>query len=124
VVGSPVSRASDAGAVERLFDLVDPRRLGGKPVVLVSTSLRQRRGRVGEHPLRPLFRLLDAPILPTTIHAAASDFADNRISSARIRGGVERVAEEALEHLDARKVTPTRGGVQLGKVRECYKTMV
>ena len=90
------------GAFKHLFDLVHHRHFVGKPVALAATGGSLMHGLVTEHQLRPLFGFLNALTLPTTVYAVEADFEDYRIVTAKIGERIERVAEEAVMHIDHR----------------------
>ncbi|WP_045835112.1 FMN reductase [Hyphomicrobium sp. 99] len=99
VVGTPVYRASYTGALKHVFDLVDHRRFGSKPVALAATGGSPLHGLVIEHQLRPLFGFLNALTLPTAVYATEGDFSNYAIGSSAIHERIERVANEALIQL-------------------------
>src|SRR5690606_10835136 len=55
VVGSPTYKGSYTGQFKHFFDLLDPRSLRGKPVILLATGGGERHALMVEHQLRPLF---------------------------------------------------------------------
>ena len=81
VVASPVYKGSYTGLFKHVFDLIDPKALAGKPVLLGATGGGERHALVIEHQMRPLFGFFEAAIVPTGIYAAASDFDGERPSS-------------------------------------------
>jgi FMN reductase len=74
VVASPVYKASYTGLFKHLFDLIDPKLLRGRPVLLAATGGSERHALVIEHQLRPLFGFFGAASLPAGLYAANSDF--------------------------------------------------
>jgi len=99
VVGSPVYRASYAGALKHLFDLVDYRALTGKRVILAATGGTPLHGLMTEHQLRPLFGFFNALTLPTSIYATEADFADYGIDSPVVHERIERAVSELAQVL-------------------------
>ncbi|MBY3489517.1 FMN reductase [Rhizobium laguerreae] len=99
VVGSPVYRASYAGALKHLFDLVDYRALTGKRVILAATGGTLLHGLMIEHQLRPLFGFFNALTLPTSIYATECDFVDYEITSPAVRERIERAVSELAQVL-------------------------
>ncbi|MBY5315555.1 FMN reductase [Rhizobium leguminosarum] len=99
VVGSPVYRASYAGALKHLFDLVDYRALTGKRVILAATGGTPLHGLMIEHQLRPLFGFFNALTLPTAIYATEIDFANYEITSPAVRERIERAVSELAQVL-------------------------
>lgn len=74
VVGSPVYKGSYLGLFKHLFDLIDPKQLAGKPVIIAATGGSERHALVIEHQLRPLFGFFGTHIVPTSLYATESDF--------------------------------------------------
>lgn len=74
VVASPVYKGSYLGLFKHLFDLVDPKQLAGKPVILGATGGSERHALVIEHQLRPLFGFFGTQIVPTGLYATEKDF--------------------------------------------------
>jgi FMN reductase len=74
VAASPVYKASYTGLFKHLFDLLDPKALEGRHVLLAATGGSDRHALVIEHQLRPLFSFFGARILPISIYAVNSDF--------------------------------------------------
>src|SRR4051812_5044792 len=74
IVGTPVYKGSYTGLFKHLFDLVDPRALADKPVVLMATGGGPRHALVIEHQLRPLFGFFAALTVPIAVYASDPDF--------------------------------------------------
>src|SRR5947207_12771898 len=55
IAATPVYKASYTGLFKHLFDLLDPKALEGRPVLLAATGGSERHALVIEHQLRPLF---------------------------------------------------------------------
>ena len=94
VVGSPVYKGTYTGLFKHLFDLIDPKALKDKPVVLTATGGSERHALVVDHGLRPLFAFFSADILSTGIYATEADFTDYLPGSVNLRARVERVVDE------------------------------
>jgi FMN reductase len=96
VVGSPVYKGSYTGLFKHVFDLVEPERLLGKPVLLIATGGGHRHALMVEHQLRPLFGFFGALTVPTAIYAAPVDFKEDGSFAAdlvaRLRDGVGQLA--------------------------------
>ena len=73
VVASPVFKASYTGLFKHLFDLIDPKALEGRPVILAATGGSDRHALVIEHHLRPLFAFFRAHVVPTGLEPANAD---------------------------------------------------
>ena len=94
VVGSPVYKGTYTGLFKHLFDLIDPRLLKDKPVVLTATGGSERHALVLDHGLRPLFAFFSADIIATGLYATEADFTDYRPSSAALIARIDRAATE------------------------------
>lgn len=92
IVGTPVYKGAYTGLFKHAFDLVAPRALVGKPVLLTATGGGSRHALVVEHALRPLFGFFEALTVPTAIYASDADFVDGQLADA---GVLERVSTAA-----------------------------
>jgi FMN reductase len=94
IVGSPVYKGTYTGLFKHLFDLIEPKALKDKPVVLSATGGSERHALVLDHGLRPLFAFFSADIVATGVYATESDFTDYQPSSAALLSRIDRVALE------------------------------
>jgi FMN reductase len=94
VVGSPVYKGTYTGLFKHLFDLIDPKALKDKPLVLTATGGSERHALVVDHGLRPLFAFFSADILSTGIYATEPDFAGYLPASVNLKARIERVVDE------------------------------
>ncbi len=94
VVGSPVYKGTYTGLFKHLFDLIDPKALKDKPIVLTATGGSERHALVVDHGLRPLFAFFSADILSTGIYATEPDFADYLPASVNLKSRIARVVDE------------------------------
>ena len=94
VVGSPVYKGTYTGLFKHLFDLIEPKALKDKPIVLTATGGSERHALVVDHGLRPLFAFFSADILSTGIYATEPDFADYLPASVNLKARIERVVDE------------------------------
>lgn len=94
VAGSPVYKASYTGLFKHVFDLLHPKALEGRPVLLAATGGSERHALVIEHQLRPLFAFFNAALLSTSLYAVNSDFLGNGEFSPAIRSRMARAADE------------------------------
>jgi len=94
VVASPIFKASYTGLFKHLFDLLDPKVLEGRPVLVAATAGSDRHALVLEHQFRPLFAFFRANVLPTGIYAINSDFAADGEPTGAL---VERIAPAAAQ---------------------------
>jgi FMN reductase len=108
IVGSPVYKGTYTGLFKHLFDLIEPKALKDKPVVLTATGGSERHALVLDHGLRPLFAFFSADILATGLYATEADFADHQPQSAQLLARIDRTVEELSWRLLAtRPETPT-----------------
>lgn len=101
VVGSPVYKGTYTGLFKHLFDLIDPKALKDKPVVLTATGGSERHALVVDHGLRPLFAFFSADILSTGIYATEPDFIGHIPASDNLKARIERVVDELSWRLAA-----------------------
>lgn len=94
VVGSPVYKGTYTGLFKHLFDLIEPRALKDKPIVLTATGGSERHALVLDHGLRPLFAFFSADIIATGVYATESDFTDHQPTSESLTTRIERAATE------------------------------
>lgn len=106
VVGSPVYKGTYTGLFKHLFDLIEPKALKDKPVVLSATGGSERHALVIDHGLRPLFAFFSADILATGIYATEPDFADYQPASPNLISRINRVADEVSWRLLAGQAEP------------------
>ncbi|OBQ81569.1 MULTISPECIES: FMN reductase [unclassified Mesorhizobium] len=107
VVGSPTYKGSYTGLFKHFFDLLDPRALRGKPVLLTATGGGERHALVVEHQLRPLFGFFEAFALPTAVYATDKDFTDGVLRS-------ELILKRAAQAVDETAVLlATKSGLRI-----------
>lgn len=94
IVGSPVYKGTYTGLFKHLFDLIEPKALKDKPIVLSATGGSERHALVLDHGLRPLFAFFSADIVATGVYATETDFTDYRPSSSSLLSRIDRVALE------------------------------
>lgn len=94
IVGTPVYKGAYAGLFKHAFDLVDPRALAGKPVLLTATGGGLRHALVVEHTLRPLFGFFEALTVPTAVYASDADFVDGQLAEAGVLARVSTAAQQ------------------------------
>ena len=94
IVGSPVYKGTYTGLFKHLFDLIEPKALKDKPIILSATGGSERHALVLDHGLRPLFAFFSADILATGVYATEADFTDYRPHSSAVITRIERAAEE------------------------------
>jgi FMN reductase len=94
IIGTPVYKGAYTGLFKHAFDLVDPRALVGKPVLLTATGGGPRHALVVEHALRPLFGFFEALTIPTAVYASDADFVDGQLAEAGVLGRVSTAARQ------------------------------
>jgi FMN reductase len=100
VVGSPVYKGSYAGLFKHFFDLIEPARLAGVPVVLTATGGGDRHALVVEHQLRPLFGFFSSQTIATAIYASERDFLDGRVHSEALSHRIDAAVSDLATWLD------------------------
>jgi len=106
VVASPVYKASYTGIFKHLFDLIDPKALIGKPLVLAATGGSERHALVLEHQFQPLFSFFGAAIVPTSIYATENDLSAATGLSPALRQRVDRAGLQLRQLIAERRRTP------------------
>ena len=94
VAASPVYKASYTGLFKHLFDLLDPKALEGRHVLLAATGGSDRHALVIEHQLRPLFSFFGAHILPVSIYGVNGDFENSDELSPSIVPRIARAVDQ------------------------------
>ncbi len=102
IVGTPVYKGAYTGLFKHVFDLVHPRALVGKPVLLTATGGGLRHALVVEHALRPLFGFFEASTIPTAVYASDADFSEGQLVEMGVRTRVNAAAQQLAELLNAR----------------------
>lgn len=99
VIGTPVYRASIAGALKHIFDLIDRDALIGRIAVLSATGGMPLHGLVGEHQLRPLLSFFRAFTVPTFVYATEDEFDADKKPLPPVHERIARAADEAAHLL-------------------------
>jgi FMN reductase len=94
VVGSPVYKGSYSGLFKHFFDLLEPKALAGKIVILTATGGSDFHALALEHQLRPLFSFFGAVTVPVTIFAKNGDFDDSKLINPLI---VDRIGDSIVQ---------------------------
>ncbi|MGI5272526.1 FMN reductase [Nonomuraea sp. CA-218870] len=100
---TPVFTASYSGLFKSFFDVLDPRALAGKPVLIAATGGTPRHSLVLEHAMRPLFAYLRAVVTPTAVYAATEDWGGG--GDAYADGLADRIDRAAAELADLMRRT-------------------
>lgn len=106
VVASPVYKASYTGLFKHLFDLIDPKALIGKPLIMAATGGSERHALVLEHQFQPLFSFFGAAIVPTTIYATENDLSAVAGLSPALTERVNRASLQLRQFIWDRRRTP------------------
>jgi len=101
VVGSPVYKGTYSGLFKHVFDLIEPKALKGKPVVLSATGGSERHALALDHGLRPLFAFFAADIIPTAVYATEGEFGDYRPAGRPLTARIDHAARELGRRLTA-----------------------
>ncbi|HCM95291.1 MAG TPA: NADPH-dependent FMN reductase [Glutamicibacter sp.] len=115
VAVTPVFTASVSGLFKSFLDVLDPKSLSGKPVVLAATAGTQRHQLAIDYAMRPIFSYLRAHIMSTTIFAASEDFGGQGLSGT-LSDRARRVAREVVLALSLSDGTSSTG-TQLSDTR-------
>jgi FMN reductase len=105
IVASAVYKGSYTGLFKHLIDLIDPKLLAGKPVLLAATGGSDRHALVIEHQMRPLFSFFNAVTVPTGVYAVDGDFADGLPANADLVARIDRAAGELVRLLAPQTTT-------------------
>jgi FMN reductase len=96
VVVTPIYNGSFSGLFKLFFDCLDPRTMTGRPVMLAATGGSPRHSLVIENSLLPLFYYFKSLIVPSSVFAAASDFAHPGELELRVQQAAARFARFVL----------------------------
>ena len=94
VAASPVYKGSYTGLFKHLFDLLDPKALEGRHVLVAATGGSDRHALVIEHQLRPLFAFFNAHVLPVSLYAVNGDFENSTELSPAIGSRIVRAVDQ------------------------------
>ena len=97
---TPVFSASYSGLFKSFMDVLDPKSLDGKAVLLGATGGTDRHQMVLDYALRPLFSYLRTRIAATGVFAGPQDWGTAEEGGASLADRVERAAGELARLLD------------------------
>ncbi|HJX76910.1 CE1759 family FMN reductase [Glutamicibacter sp.] len=100
VAVTPVFSASVSGLFKSFIDILDPRSLEAKPVVLAATAGSQRHQLAVDYAMRPIFSYLRTQVMPTTVFAASEDFGGQGLAGT-LSERTRRAAREVVLALSA-----------------------
>ena len=93
VAVTPVFNASYSGLFKSFFDVIEPGKLDGLPVLLAANGGSERHSLVTEQIIRPLFVYAHAKPVTTAVYAATSDFG----SDSHLDERIARASAELIE---------------------------
>lgn len=96
---SPVFSASYSGLFKSFIDVLDPKALEGKAVLLGATAGTDRHQMVLDFAMRPLFTYLRTRIAATAVFAGPQDWGNNDDGGSPLSERVDRAAEEFVRLL-------------------------
>lgn len=91
---SPVFSASYSGLFKSFIDVLDPKSLEGKAVLLGATGGTDRHQMVLEYAMRPLFSYLRARMTATAVFAGPQDWGNTDDGASPLSDRVQRAASE------------------------------
>lgn len=113
IVVTPVFSASYSGLFKSFFDVIEPRALAGKPVLMGATGGSARHSLALDYAVRPLFSYLRARTAQTTVFAAAEDWGAGEAGTGGLPERSGRAAAELVDLVEGAPVTERgRGGVE------------
>jgi FMN reductase len=108
---SPVFSASYSGLFKSFIDVLDPKSLEGKAVLLGATAGTDRHQMVLDYAMRPLFTYLRTRVAPTAVFAGPQDWGNNDGAGSPLSARIDRAAAEFAALLQGaqpqRKPAPT-----------------
>lgn len=96
---SPVFSASYSGLFKSFFDVLDPKALDGKAVLLGATGGSDRHQMVLDYAMRPLFSYLRTRVAATAVFAGPQDWGAADGAGTPLAGRVDRAAAELAQLL-------------------------
>jgi FMN reductase len=102
IVVTPIFSASYSGLFKSFVDVLDDGSLDGMPVVLAATGGTARHSLALDHALRPLFAYQRAIAMPTSVFAAAEDWA-GETAAAPLDDRIGRAAVELADQVARRE---------------------
>jgi len=96
---SPVFSASYSGLFKSFIDVLDPKSLEGKAVLLGATAGTDRHQMVLDFAMRPLFTYLRSRVAPTAVFAGPQDWGRKDDGGSPLSARIDRAAGEFAELL-------------------------
>lgn len=91
---TPVFSASYSGLFKSFIDVLDPKSLDGKAVLLGATGGTDRHQMVLEYAMRPLFSYLRTRVAPTAVFAGPQDWGNTDDGGTPLSARIDRAAGE------------------------------
>ena len=102
---TPIFSSSYSGLLKSFFDILEPRSLAGKPVLIAATGGTARHSLALEYSVRPLFAYLQSVVVPTSVFAASEDWGSTGGTHGDLAVRITRAAGELAEIVDGRPAT-------------------
>lgn len=96
---TPIFSASYSGLFKSFIDVLDPKSLDGKAVLLGATGGTDRHQMVLDHAMRPLFSYLRTRMTPTAVFAGPQDWGESDDGGSPLSERVDRAAGELAQLL-------------------------
>jgi FMN reductase len=109
---SPVFSASYSGLFKSFIDVLDPKALEGKAVLLGATAGTDRHQLVLDYAMRPLFTYLRTRIASTAVFAGPQDWGNNDGGGAALSTRIDRAAGEFAGLLQGPQPRPKPGAAE------------
>lgn len=103
---TPIFTTSYSGLFKSFLDVLDPRAVAGKPVLLGATGGTPRHSLALEYALRPLFTYLHCQVVNTAVFAATDDWARAEGGEQALPDRIARSASELAELVAHRPALP------------------
>lgn len=101
IVATPVYNASFSGLFKSFFDVIEPGRLVGMPVLLAANGGTHRHTLVTEQAMRPMFSYVRAVTAPTAVFATGSDLESDSQLADRISRAVSELRSLTMSGIRA-----------------------
>ncbi|WP_346958926.1 FMN reductase [uncultured Arthrobacter sp.] len=109
---SPVFSASYSGLFKSFIDVLDPKSLDGKAVLLGATGGTDRHQMVLDYAMRPLFSYLRTRTAATGVFAGPQDWGTTGDGGSPLSSRIERAAEEFARLLDGAQPRPQQAALE------------
>jgi FMN reductase len=96
IVGSPVYKASYAGLLKHLFDVLDMNALRGRPIIVAATGKAPEHALMIDHQFRPLFAFFQSNVVPTGVFVTDVDYTAEGHFGDKILKQIDAASAEVL----------------------------